>query len=145
MLVQATDVALRRVFVANWQMQCCGTPFAVGSDVSWFCIEPDGDWLPDALGTELAATVTDVYEHHGAEAGRESWTLEGAVRSIDAVSCRYARREPDPRAPLYPVRGTTASRPLSSADGWEGDHDEPDDVLSFLGYVVDVEPTSGRG
>ena len=36
-----------KVFYADWQMECCGTPFSVGEEVSWPLLLADAD---DVLG-----------------------------------------------------------------------------------------------
>ncbi|MGK5692601.1 DUF6578 domain-containing protein [Streptomyces sp. URMC 128] len=57
-------MGLWHVFYADWQMECCGTPFSVGDEVSWplMLVDPDGvlggGWH-DQL-TELAGPVEDV-------------------------------------------------------------------------------------
>ncbi|GAA3805531.1 DUF6578 domain-containing protein [Streptomyces phyllanthi] len=40
-------MGLWRVFYADWQMECCGTPFSVGDEVSWPLLLTDSD---DVLG-----------------------------------------------------------------------------------------------
>ncbi|MGW1888788.1 DUF6578 domain-containing protein [Streptomyces sp. NPDC002004] len=41
-------MVLWNVFYADWQMECCGTPFAVGDEVSWPLLLLRPDDLPDA-------------------------------------------------------------------------------------------------
>ncbi|MFF3410671.1 DUF6578 domain-containing protein [Streptomyces sp. NPDC002742] len=57
------------VFYADWQMECCGTPFSVGDEVSWPLLLGDAD---DVLGggwseelSEIAATVEPVSYEDG--------------------------------------------------------------------------------
>ncbi|MET8099934.1 DUF6578 domain-containing protein [Streptomyces sp. NPDC005236] len=54
------------VFYADWQMECCGTPFSVGDEVNWPLLLGDAD---DVLGggwsrelSEIAATVEHVHD-----------------------------------------------------------------------------------
>ncbi|MGW2695844.1 DUF6578 domain-containing protein [Streptomyces sp. NPDC001296] len=59
-----------QVFYADWQMECCGTPFSVGEEVSWPLLLMDaedvlgGGW-EEPLGT-LAAPVAEAREAAGA-------------------------------------------------------------------------------
>ncbi|MER7377082.1 DUF6578 domain-containing protein [Streptomyces lanatus] len=40
-------MAMWQVFYADWQMECCGTPFKVGDEVSWPLLQSDGDEFLD--------------------------------------------------------------------------------------------------
>jgi hypothetical protein len=57
-------MGLWHVFYADWQMECCGTPFSLGDEVSWPLVlgaaddMPGGGWH-DQL-TEIAGPVADV-------------------------------------------------------------------------------------
>lgn len=122
------------VWVDGWQMQCCGDPFAVGSEVRWTLIPPDHDWFRVLLGN---VEVDAVEEHHGGEKKGQQVTV-GAVSSIDAV---YVKRAPVPNGSstvLYPVEGTSQLLSRTSVTGWEGDSDG---VLGlrFEGYLVDLD------
>jgi hypothetical protein len=57
-------MGLWHVFYEGWQMECCGTPFSVGDEVSWPLLLLDGDTVlgggwRDQL-TEVAGPVEDV-------------------------------------------------------------------------------------
>jgi hypothetical protein len=126
----------RVVWVDSWQLQCCGDPFAVGSTVAWW-LSPTVD--RDFLGTVLAAAdvgrITDVQEAHFD--GLDGRTVEGVVREIERVMCRYA---PVGDGPLHvPVTGSAVVTAQATADGWES---ETGDVR-FVGYLVRLEPTAG--
>lgn len=118
-----------RVWVDDWQMQCCGTEFGVGSTVEWAVRGPDRDWLDTAVGPRLAATVTHAEEHHG---GDTPETVAGVVTAIKAVYHRLAP-SPDSRM-LVPVPDTAVLVPVERADGWEPARDG----LTFRGYLADV-------
>ena len=78
------------VWLDSWQMQCCGGKFSVGDRVSWTLVpEPDLEFPESVLGKARAALVTHREEHHGGLAAGAP-TTSGVVRSIQAVSCRYA-------------------------------------------------------
>jgi hypothetical protein len=122
----------------NWQIQCCGEPFAVGSTVDW-TVHPveDRDLLGTVLGLDRAATVDVEEDHHSEEELGSSIT--GEVVRIDAVRCRYGPG-PDDDGVSYPVMGSTVLTPVSRADGWETDVGD----LWFAGYLVVLEPDSER-
>ncbi|MGW1952051.1 DUF6578 domain-containing protein [Streptomyces sp. NPDC001920] len=57
-------MGLWHVYYADWQMECCGTPFSLGDEVSWPLLLSDAD---DVLGggwhdqlTEIAGPVRDL-------------------------------------------------------------------------------------
>lgn len=78
-----------RVCVDGWQMQCCGEPFAVGSEVSWRLQDADFEWLQEAFGDGSAPGVDAAEEHHS-DVDEQSPVTRGTVASIHAVHCRYA-------------------------------------------------------
>ncbi len=55
-----------KVWVDDWQMQCCGAPFSVGDEVSWTLREPDTAWLEAVLDKDVAGGIGGAEEHHGA-------------------------------------------------------------------------------
>lgn len=121
------------MWIDDWQMQCCGTPFAVNSRVSWSTIPVDDhSWYAQFLDPDVAAAITDREEHHS-DASRLN-QLARLVREIDAVFCRYQ----DDNSAALPVGGSGELEPRSTADGWEDD-----DALgigrSFVGYLVTVD------
>jgi len=124
-----------RVWVDDWQMQCCGQPIEVGAKVSW-TLKPadDLDFAAAVLGQELAQSLTHAEEHHGGLPDGAPVTV-GTVTAIKAVRCRYDRAPGGDDKTLYPVEGTVDLREVSRADGWE--RDEPD--LRFVCYLVDVD------
>ncbi|MGI5374932.1 DUF6578 domain-containing protein [Streptomyces sp. CA-251387] len=68
-------MGLWHVFYEDWQMECCGTPFKVGDEVSWPLLFTDAD---DALGggwdDELSKIVGPVEELPDDEDG-SVWVL----------------------------------------------------------------------
>ncbi|MFJ7148008.1 DUF6578 domain-containing protein [Streptomyces sp. NPDC100445] len=82
-------MALTRVFYEDWQMECCGTPFAVGDEVAWpLAVHGDGERGEDP-GYGAGARV----ENH-ADVGQE--TL-GRVHAIELVHQEHVVLT-DPRA-----------------------------------------------
>ena len=53
------------VWVDSWQMQCCGKPFHLGSQVAWTLSAADSGWMDTMLGMHAQQTVDVAEEHHG--------------------------------------------------------------------------------
>ncbi|MEU2440100.1 DUF6578 domain-containing protein [Streptomyces rubradiris] len=69
-----------RVFYEDWQMECCGRPFAVGDEVAWRLVAvDDGDARGEHYGAESRV------ENHG---GPDEETT-GRVRAIELVRQEY--------------------------------------------------------
>ena len=138
-------MAMRRVWVDAWQLQCCGEPFDIGSTVTWTTRRAiDRAFLDGVLGADVVDTITDWEEHHGGDdEAVELHDLHGAVRSIDAVFCRYT--PPDGERISMPIDGSGQLEPRTSADGWEHDIDPEvpaaESTLDhdFIGYLVDID------
>lgn len=128
----------RRVWVQNWQMQCCGAPFSVGSTVEW-ALDPVADraGLTELLGAEEASRITHYEERH--DLPPTAYRSVGTVRAISAAFCRRAATTDDPEL-LVPVPGSTLIEERTSADGWEAEHGD----LYFEGYIVDLDLLSDR-
>ncbi|MEU9475211.1 DUF6578 domain-containing protein [Streptomyces sp. NPDC048191] len=122
-----------RVFYEDWQMECCGTPFAVGDDVAWKLVAYDTEGVREGHGYGAEAWV----ENHGGP----DHPVTGRVRAIDLVHEEYSYRLPEP-APgpgpvepeaglvvrgtgrgLEPVPGTVALEPADSCPKWFGEVD----------------------
>ncbi|MET8446389.1 DUF6578 domain-containing protein [Streptomyces sp. NPDC005209] len=108
-------MALMRVFYEFWQMECCGTPFAVGDRVGWPLVIvgrddiDSGDWAEE-LRTHGALSRV---EKHGGPAHE----TVGRVRSIDLVHQDHAERAPGAHT-LEPVPGTRALTPVDACPKW---------------------------
>jgi hypothetical protein len=125
------------VWVDDWQMQCCGEPFAVGSKVSWTLRDTDAEWLATVLGPDATMKVDAAEEHHGG-APDDAPVVEGLVRSIAAVHCRYAPRPGENPRMFHPVPGSGLVTEVSSADGWT----RGQNGLEFAGYIVRLAASS---
>jgi hypothetical protein len=122
------------VWVDNWQMQCCGEPFALGSHVAWTLGPADPDWLDAVLGAHEQQTVDAAEEHHGGVA-EDTLATTGMVTRIRAVHCRFAPRPGSDSRTLYPVRASGVLTDVESADGWTADRGDE----RFAGYLVQLE------
>jgi hypothetical protein len=126
------------VWVDSWQVQCCGRPFRPGGRVNWQVRPADTDWLGTVLGSRLPPPPVYAEEHHGGWREDEEWLrAAGTVRAVDAVSCRFAPREPGGMG--YPVSGSAALEPVAEADGWH----RATAPLCFVGYLVTLDTDAG--
>ncbi|MER6067591.1 DUF6578 domain-containing protein [Streptomyces sp. NPDC001817] len=91
-----------RVFYENWQMECCGTPFAVGDEVAWRLVAYDAEDIREGRGYGAGARV----ENHG---GPDRETA-GRVRAVELVQQEYLART-DPRALERVDRALASSQP----------------------------------
>ncbi|MEU6095336.1 DUF6578 domain-containing protein [Streptomyces sp. NPDC047079] len=83
-------MGIRKVFYADWQMECCGSPFSVGEEVSWPLLLTDADdvlgggW-DDALST-LAGPTEEARDDRGAL--RLVRAADGLVAALPGDSAR---------------------------------------------------------
>jgi hypothetical protein len=132
----------KRIWMDSWQMQCCGTPFEVGSVVTWDLV-PVGSvrrgHLASFLGDEVANEISDWEEHHGGggDDEPEGEATTGTVRAIELVYYEIAPPDAGRRDELVLVPGSTVSVSRSSAQTWE----PTEEGLHHRGYIIDVEDT----
>jgi len=103
-----------RIWVDGWQMECCGEPFSVGSEVAWTLGDHDPTFLHLVLGSDGPASRVDAVEEHHGGVPADAPATAGVVTAIRAVFARYA-----------PDAGAVAPVPDS-------------------GWIVDVTTASGR-
>ncbi|MFB0620036.1 DUF6578 domain-containing protein [Streptomyces sp. AGS-58] len=77
-----------RVFYEDWQMECCGTPFAVGDEVAWRLAAYGEEERREHTGYGAEARVEN---HLGSE-----WEALGRVHGIELVHQEYVVHT-DPR------------------------------------------------
>jgi len=126
----------RKVWVTDWEMQCCGEPFEVGSRVTWTTFEASTaakQEFAELFGPE-GAQVTDIEAHHGPLHDDQPTRAQttGTVTAIKAVYWPRGLRHGESG---YPVTGRATLEPRISADGWEP---EEEAGPSFHGYIVDL-------
>lgn len=103
------------VFYEDWQMECCGRPFAVGDEVAWPLVAVD----PRESGDRYYGAGAWV-ENHGDRTRRTT----GRVRAIELVRQEYLVHT-DQRAServdraLAPDAGSEGSVVLPSPHHWE--------------------------
>ncbi|MEU9448053.1 DUF6578 domain-containing protein [Streptomyces sp. NPDC048277] len=120
---------LLKVFYEDWQLECCGTPFAVGDEVAWKLVAYGAAATRENAGYGAEAWV----ENHG---GPDRPTA-GRVHAVRLVheEYRFHRPDPVPAAPgeglvirgtgrgLEPVPGTVTLEPADSCPRWFGEVD----------------------
>ncbi|MEU9441344.1 DUF6578 domain-containing protein [Streptomyces sp. NPDC048304] len=89
-----------RVFYEDWQMECCGTPFAVGDEVAWRLVAYDAEDIREGWGYGAGARV----ERHGGgpdEETTERVKTTGRVHAIELVRQEFlVHTDPRLRAQL---------------------------------------------
>lgn len=71
-----------KIYYEGWQLDCCGTPFAIGDTVKWACIRFDhADWV--------FQDADYAYEAHGAS----HYLICGTVASIDEIQYQYKEED----------------------------------------------------
>ncbi|NED10363.1 DUF6578 domain-containing protein [Streptomyces sp. SID9124] len=119
------------IWVDDWQMQCCGAPFAAGDVVSWALLEVDPEDYVELVGEGRAEGIDFCEEHHGREEGVPQVPLE--VVSVVEVHCRYGMLPGAADRVSGPVPGTTELVPVAgAADG----RAKAREGVTFAGYLV---------
>jgi hypothetical protein len=70
-----------RVFYEDWQMECCGTPFAVGDEVAWPLVAYDAGDIRQGWGYGAGARV----ERHGGGPDEETAVRLRATGRVHAI------------------------------------------------------------
>lgn len=123
------------VWIADWQLQCCGDPFRRGERIAWTVLKGLDSNLPQRLAEVLgdpAVTVDAIEEHHQGEAS-EVEPVIGTVASIRAVSCRLAPVTEGSRTYVQ-IPGSGVTTEVEMADGWT----EPPSGTELMGYLVEL-------
>ncbi|MFC9128335.1 DUF6578 domain-containing protein [Streptomyces sp. NPDC057099] len=145
-------MGLWHVFYADWQMECCGTPFSVGDEVSWpLLLDPadvyGGGWqdeLTEVAGpVEHVGGVRVVREESGltvalggqprratrsvgllsVERHGASWPeMAGRVRGVRVLTQGYVENPPGSRS-WQPVPEERSLRAVEQCPKWFADGD----------------------
>lgn len=67
------------IFYEDWQMDCCGDPFAIGDDVNWVCVK----------GDDGALVACDYYYDAHADEYAKQFYITGQVMDITQINFRY--------------------------------------------------------
>lgn len=122
------------VWVASWQMECCGDPFGVGERVTWTIDEDvDDQWFVAALGPEMATRITHSEEHHS-DRQDDLPEITGRVLAIKRAWCAYGRRNPGDQI-HYPQTGSQRFIDVRESNGVEK---YAFSELTFNGWIVEL-------
>jgi Family of unknown function (DUF6578) len=122
------------VWVASWQMECCGDPFAVGERVTWTTDdEVDDEWFVGALGLEKASRITHSEEHH-ADRKDDLTEITGRVLSITRAWGAYGPRNPGGQI-HYPLADSQRFLNVRESNGVER---YAFSDLTFNGWIVEL-------
>ena len=123
------------VWIADWQMQCCGDPFRRGERIAWTVLRGldshEPEWLAEVLGDRVVAV--DAIEEHHQEEDSEVEPVIGTIASIRAVSCRLAPVTEGSRTYVQ-IPGSGVTTDIEMADGWT----EPPSGTELMGYLVEL-------
>ncbi|NUP17412.1 MAG: hypothetical protein HOZ81_15165 [Streptomyces sp.] len=121
-------MGLWHVFYESWQMECCGTPFRVGDEVSWPLQLRDADdvcgggWpdrLTESAGRSQGRPGLHTAEFHG---DPELPGTRGRVRAIQVVAPVWAEMAPGALTRV-PVPGERSLRSVRECPKWFADAD----------------------
>ena len=119
------------VWMDDWQFDCCGEPFGIGSEVSWTIGPANSDLLTDMLGTDTGVAIDAFEDHHSTGLPEGTPPTRGTVLAIKGAYCRFERRNGnDPTNYLVDESGILV--PLTRAKRFQEARGE----LRFMGYVI---------
>jgi hypothetical protein len=123
------------VLIEDWQMQCCGEPFSIGSYVNWLVLKY---YKPFIYHKDVDA-VNYCYEHHSSD-WKKLFKINGSVITITACYCFFIPDITDPTRHRKIKTPGGATQPVTQADGWDEDIGEQE----FGSYVVCIDNVSIR-
>jgi len=115
------------IWVADWEMQCCGKPFKVGDCVKWEITKCEDDFLP------FGSTCKIDYRYEGHDQGEHLYEISGIVTKIQLVHTLYEQDSEDEQ--MYRPVSYKISNFNGEADGWEKDIDK----FLFRAYLVQLD------
>ena len=117
------------VYIEDWQMQCCGTPFIIGDCVEWTVIDYGDDFRDQFVKPDY------YYENHGSAQSKELFRLTGTVASIKA--CYYTLEHKSGEGKIASLVYVNSIE-VTEADGWNKDIDGK----QFGSYIVELDSCS---
>ncbi|MEU9138349.1 DUF6578 domain-containing protein [Streptomyces sp. NPDC048404] len=139
-------MGLWRVFYADWQMECCGTPFSVGDEVTWpLLLDEGGETLGGGWSGALSAiTATPEYVRDDGAEIRVLRADDGLVVALpsdpddNAADTRRGRGRGTGTG-----RGRVGVRGTGSGSGGDGTGPGPGRRVAWSGLLT-VERHSAR-
>ena len=126
------------VWVTEWEQQCCGDDFGVGSSVTWTVVEHEGanEWVVQLLGPTWGDRVKYSEGHHADEEA----TISGVVLAIHEVRCRRELQPYGSGQAWVPIQSSGWLTEVPAADPWVSKpDDEVRESVFFEGWVVELE------
>ncbi|MCL1858970.1 MAG: hypothetical protein FWF92_07015 [Oscillospiraceae bacterium] len=115
------------VWVENWEMQCCGTPFKNGDCVKWEIAKCKDNF------SKINEIKSDYYyDRHRTSA--KLYEISGIVSNIQIVYTSF-RLEYDGKKKIYTPISDKLVNLDGKADGWHKNLDE----YKFCGYLVQLD------
>jgi hypothetical protein len=121
------------VWMSDWEMECCGQPFAVGEYVEWPGKVVDrSDWL-ERLFRDTRVVVDFAYDGHAHDDETPPNRASGTVQRIEAVGSHMIRTPVDAHgiveggAVRHSVNRAQRTPPFRERDG-----------ARFVGYLVQL-------
>jgi len=119
------------VWLEDWQHQCCGEPFSIGSTLGWTLAGPE-EYVDSLFAPDLAVHVDHIDDRHGMHVDLDTPQTVGTVTAIRSVRVRHAR-DPNNERSWSPVPG---SAELAEVERSNGDEMRSRD---FAGYLVEIQ------
>jgi hypothetical protein len=130
-LREEAELMRMTVWVDDWQQQCCGAPFSIGSVVTWTLRDGDQDHLHRLLAGQ-SVTVNRSEEHHGGLPD-DAPTTTGKVMGIRAVHVIGSLKPDGDGRTWETVPGSARLTKLQGSNGPEFSE------TGFAGYLVEIE------
>ncbi|MFG6492024.1 DUF6578 domain-containing protein [Microbacterium sp. P03] len=106
--------AITRIWLADWEWQCCGEAFAVGDDIDFgIATRSPHLALADTLGPVLVATVDAIESHHEDDFVDR---VRGRVLQVHAVTREVVERRSLRRPPEAPAERDRACNRRTHCD-----------------------------
>jgi len=123
------------VWIDSWQMQCCGEPFHLGSEVGWTLGTAHAERLAEILGSGRPMDAAE--EHHGG-VPEDTEPTQGTVTGIAGRPLPIRVGLWQELGNVLPGQGSGVLTEIESADGRTADRGDE----RFVGYLVqlDCEP-----
>ena len=115
------------IWVADWEMQCCGTPFKNNDCIKWTISERKNDFSK----IDEKHNIDYYYDAHGIS--NKLYEISGVVSKIQIVYALYELVKGKQK--YYTPISYKLADFYGEADGWEKDLDE----YKFCAYLVQLD------
>lgn len=119
------------VLYEDWQFECCGEDFEVGSNIKWLVLNVESIEMP--IKTDK---IDYYYEAHSSDY-EKLLVLKGTIKQIKSLYEKYKTSDDNPRL-LVPADGVLVD--IHSSKGKKNKKDD----MKFSSYLVYIENYSIR-